>query len=523
LSSLLSSIEARTERLRAPISPEKPAGEDASFDESFERCEAEIKKLVSIDASLPDWRTVRELADELLESRCKDLRLAVWSAVAKTQLSKWEGFAEGLLVCRDLVTSFWSTMFPDAKRLRGRANVWGWLTEQVAAALDPIEVGRKDEEAIRLCEQLLGEIDGALGERLKDAHPGRGRAGTLLRTKIAAIPAPEPEPEPEPEEPPPLTSREPAVEAAPPAPIIVEGLVPPETVADAAAAVTGALEILEKASALLFEADPSSPEPYRLRRVCAALRVSDETPPEGPSSDDRARLRALEEGADALALVQASEELVGRHYAWLDPRRACVVGLTRLGAPYAAARRVVEGEARAYVASHPGAVLVDFADETPAADSATLAWLERESRRGSDAAAVLAMEDDAVRRGFETARQYVADGRVDEGVTLALGMARRAGNERLRFEGELAAAKLAIEAGRHVVARPVLDALAAEVGERRLEEWDPDLCVGLYRTLLVCGEDGASASSSKEETLKKLRRLSPAAASLAERANGGES
>src|SRR5262249_18364570 len=152
-------LEERAAPLRAPIEPERPGGEDLSHGPDFERIERELAKLTAVDGVSPDWEVVADLSTRLLATKTKDFRLALWGTVAKTRLLQWQGLAEGLVTCRELVRDYWTTMYPDARRVRGRANVYLWACDQIVTALEPAEVTLRDEEGIRVSDRLFDEPD----------------------------------------------------------------------------------------------------------------------------------------------------------------------------------------------------------------------------------------------------------------------------------------------------------------------------------------------------------------------------
>ena len=501
---LIALLEERAAPLRAPIEPERPGGEDISHGPEFERIERELAKLTSVEGATPEWEVVAELANRLLATKTKDFRLAIWGMVAKTRLGRWQGLAEGLVMCRELVRDYWTTMFPDVKRLRGRANVYLWACDQIVNALEPLEVALSDEEGIRLCERLFDELDKDLESKFGEAHPGRGRITTLLETKIAAIPAP-------------VTASEakPVVEEAPPPqPTIIMGLVAPQSAGEAPKAVSESIDILLTAATLLYDADPADATAYRIRRACIDLRGSADN---SPSEDERNRVHALAEAEDWLPLVSACEALILASPLWLDAHHQASNALTHLGARFKAACDVVETTVRAIVARDPAIVDAAFSDGTPCASEATRRWLEIQVRRGTSAAALLIAEDDELHRSLETARQMVKDKRVADGITLALGVAHRAGDARGRFLARLAVGRMALDAGQPDLARPILGSLVDEVAARTLEEWEPDLCVGLYHTVLTNYDDAAGANTKFSQLFDKVCKLNPSVALMIQR------
>jgi type VI secretion system protein VasJ len=521
-------------QVRDPIAGPSPAGEDLSFDAAFEAVAKEIAKLESLEGARPDWRAVERESDRLLVERSKDVRLVVWSTVAKTHLRGWDGLASGLGLYLD-VLPFWEAMFPPVRRLRARANLHDWMTQQVLLVLEERPTVRDDEGALTAAQAALSEIDGALELRLGELHPGSSRLRSLLRRRLEALPpppapvAPEPVvevpapveveasssvPEPAREPAPSPVSEpvaEPAAAAAPAQPVLV---FEPQSAADAVPTAEACLEGLLLAARLLRSEDASDARAFRLRHAVAALRFDPTEPSlEAPSSYDRERLAGLHERGELAALVEEADEAVVARPAWLDARRMLVEALGRSGAMWNGARQVVEAETMALVARAPSLVGRRFTDDTPVADAATQAWLDRERRRAVGASAIVGAEDEEAERRLAQVRELAAEGRLGEAVSLAIALANRAADGRRRFQGFLLAGTTALAAGNPAIARPLLEGLLELVQRHQLESWEPGLCVTLYASLLGCFRALGGVESSRDQDLfDRLCRLDPASA-----------
>src|SRR3954467_1954277 len=103
----LEKLLEETKDLRAPFAGDAPAGADISLESDFESVKLELDKLTSIEGGAPDWEVVVKTSEDLLASKTKDLRLAIWLAVAGAHRSGWHGLARGLIVCRSIIVDFW--------------------------------------------------------------------------------------------------------------------------------------------------------------------------------------------------------------------------------------------------------------------------------------------------------------------------------------------------------------------------------------------------------------------------------
>jgi type VI secretion system protein VasJ len=97
---------------RSPIPGPSPAGQDIRYDAEYSRLQEEIDKLNSVtQAGSVDWNRVVTLGAEILETRSKDIMVAVYMFVGLMQTLGIEGMITGVGVINDLVTT---QQFPEA-------------------------------------------------------------------------------------------------------------------------------------------------------------------------------------------------------------------------------------------------------------------------------------------------------------------------------------------------------------------------------------------------------------------------
>lgn len=526
---LLETLAERTAALRAPLAGDNPAGMDATFEPDFEQLKLEIDKLTSMAGSPPNWREVDSLASTILSSKAKDFRVATWLALAKMQQNGFEGFAEGLAVLRGLIDDFWVTMYPDAKRARARVNLISWLEENSCAFFDQRDVTASDGDAVVACNELLAAIDTGLAEKLADAYPGINKLKSTFRNKTRAIPAPAKEAPP----PPPVAA--PSTDAAPAAAPIAAPSLPTATNADeAATAVRDCGKAVVDIAKMLRKIDPAQAWPYRLQRTGAWLGVQRPPPNESnktrlppPPAEIKKKLQAFMEQQKWLELLQAAEDSTAQYLFWLDLHRMVAISMDSLGALFIGAREVVGREVVGFVQRYPMIPGLQFSDGSAFADAATQSWLDQESGKwgggggsggsGSSGSSAISEEDQELQKRFTEARDMVSTGKVPEGLALAMALAVRAPDARTRFRSRLSVAQMAIEGGKVEIARPILDALAAEVEQHGLEAWEPVLSAQVYASLLAClkapgAAKTADTASRQLSVFDRLCRLDPAAA-----------
>lgn len=138
-------LQDKLETLLAPISADRPAGEDlgysALFDQIREARRADDPALSQGDwaasVKVAEWSKVRQLCEEALRGQTKDLQLAVWYAEALTKQDGYVGAAFGLQLVLGLLQRYWETLYPelDPDDLDERVGKLEWMNVQLGQAL----------------------------------------------------------------------------------------------------------------------------------------------------------------------------------------------------------------------------------------------------------------------------------------------------------------------------------------------------------------------------------------------------
>ena len=181
---------AQWDNLLQPLSGSSPAGEEPSYDDVFQQMREEVNKLSGADTEL-----ICRLAEKLLTTTAKDIRVATYYCWAKLHREGEQGLAEGLELLAGLLERFGPQLYPQRDRSRKAALEWlagSRMTDSLS--LYP-EVVRNDAMrtagALLLIAQLtenepdetrpeLNALYGALESRLQKAG-GRGCGGTAER------------------------------------------------------------------------------------------------------------------------------------------------------------------------------------------------------------------------------------------------------------------------------------------------------------------------------------------------------
>ena len=133
-----------------PITPDRPGGEDLSFDPELDEIRAARRGDDPALAQgewvrelrLPQWGLVRSRCERILAERSKDLQVACFYAEALACTGGFAGLAFGLRTLDGLLDRFWAACHPgldsaggQGQALEERAGHIGWLNRNVTAAV----------------------------------------------------------------------------------------------------------------------------------------------------------------------------------------------------------------------------------------------------------------------------------------------------------------------------------------------------------------------------------------------------
>lgn len=94
------------------------------------------------ERKVANWPRVKELTQEILLARSKDLQAAAWYAEALTRQQGFAGLALGLRVLEGLLAHFWEFCYPafDPDDLEERASKLEWLNRQMPLVVRDIPI-----------------------------------------------------------------------------------------------------------------------------------------------------------------------------------------------------------------------------------------------------------------------------------------------------------------------------------------------------------------------------------------------
>ncbi len=184
------------ERLLAPITLEKPAGESLRYEGTYDLIQSARRE---DDPALPqgiwqtalkkaDWAEVREICVDALETRSKDLQLAAWLLEASIHLDGIEGVREGFTVLTGLCTAFWKDLYPelDPDDTDSRVAPIQWINEKLSLKLKQVAVTKPqngelpqyrwtDWESARHLDTLGQRDKGAIADAEKRGQPTQAK------------------------------------------------------------------------------------------------------------------------------------------------------------------------------------------------------------------------------------------------------------------------------------------------------------------------------------------------------------
>jgi type VI secretion system protein ImpA len=220
-----------TEQLLAPISEAQPCGEDIAFSTEMDAiARARQADDPSIDQGAwitslkeADWKFVHASCAQLIETRSKDLKLAVWMAEAGAHTNAFRGLGDGMRLLAALCERYWDELYPlpDESGFEQRIGNLCWiaahapqlirdmpLTEGEGYCLNDFDAARTQPDApdfdaarratspafhaalladAEWCLGAVGELERTVDERLGADGPSFLAARTALEAVIHSV------------------------------------------------------------------------------------------------------------------------------------------------------------------------------------------------------------------------------------------------------------------------------------------------------------------------------------------------
>ena len=559
-------LRSRAQPWTSPISDEAPAGANASTDPQYAEVRDEVAKRDSPSGGQVQWRKVIDNATEILQNRSKDMLVASYMAFGLYTSRGLDGLVTGLSVLAVIIEDYWSTAYPEQKRMRGRVNSIEWIIKSCDTVLPNLAVTANDRKTLSDLEFVAKHLAKVARDKFGDACPAmRPLTEGVQRLSMNFPPEAPPEPPPLPPSaepvapPPPVAGQPPVAVAVPVAPRPSVAVAPPVAVsvpvvsvaqpADASAVVQFLSELgssLFDASGTLRSADSTNPLSYRMARMGSYLHLVSPPPAEGgktsvpaPNPAFRTQLAKIAENGKWAALLEESESaLLGSRF-WLDLHRYSALSLAGLGDAHEKALAELLRETAVVLKRMPTLVDLSFGDGSAFASPETKAWIESDvfaalgggggatpmaaapMGGGAGAPRVVVVqgggggedEDAAV---INEARKLALAGKLPDAIAMLQGRMSSAGSASVRFRVRLGIGQVCMAAGQVALARAVFDSTEKEVERYGLEEWDPVLAAasseGLYACLKLLARGGKAMPPEAGLLYDRVCRLDPTAA-----------
>lgn len=184
-------------QLLTPIRPDQPCGDDLSFSTELDAI-SQARKFDDPSLDQGEWVTELKEADwdyvertcaNLLTTRSKDLRLAVWLAEAAAKRDGMRGLGEAFLVLAGLFDAFWDDgLFPesDGDDHEQRVGNLGWILARTPALLREMPITDGNNSAYSLMDfDTARKNPSGPGLKLPDLEAARKANSSAFRTKFA--------------------------------------------------------------------------------------------------------------------------------------------------------------------------------------------------------------------------------------------------------------------------------------------------------------------------------------------------
>ncbi len=532
------------EDLLQPIDLTDTSGRNLRYDPLIDR----IRNARSEeDSSLPmgewehqakraDYPLVASLAESALQTRSKDLWLAVWLAEAYLQMERYDALVRVIELLLALQQDFWPSLYPEIEDgdlslrvapLQWALSRYSTLLQQFPFTADGVPyVSYKDTrsgatvafgEEVLTAEQIdssiaatpdsfytgiedrltstltvLRELHLFCEEHYLDEGPSfvqirstleelHHASSQISRNRRSVSSKPEitgsqwllsPE-----------HNAEPALDQ-----LRVAAFHPEEQVALTSWA--SALQQLQQCADYMIEERPDNPTCYLL--AIALQYGRDKTKEISPSSELRLELRrARDAGEPTIFLQKALHAMTqGGSHAWIDLLHYVWQAAVALNA--SSLQTSVLFQTRALLQQKAGMGEAAFEDDTPVASSETQRWLAEQIFPHANAPVTMGQPIAPVEPWLlensdlgSQARLLAEEGNIAKAAHLLTEDASVLRSGRASFLGRLDVTRLCVQNGHVAIATHMLRQLLAEVDERKLEQWEDPAVLGELLSLFV--------------------------------------
>jgi type VI secretion system protein VasJ len=518
---------------KEPISPDQPTGSDVRYDPEFDSLQAEIDKLFSPSAvDRTDWKTVSNISINILSTKSKDLLVACYLAVSQVHLNKVEGLAAGLTILRDMLNTYWDTLFPPKKRMRGRLGAVEFWIERTETALENIPPANSTEKMDEI-KSVFSDLDSILKESLPDPPlltPVERQIQRIFETvnsqPVNDAPDTQTASAVVPEEFPAKSVKK--VESA--VSEIKQTGAEREDISsekEALKVAVNGLQKLRKAASYIFEENPENPISYRYRRVDAWAKVSALPPSENgktnilpPLPYELQNLHDLRSNGKWELLLKSSEQNLSQFIFWFDLNRFAAEALINLGEIYVKPHKAVCEETAFFLYRIPGLESLAFSDGTPFADPETRQWIKSISLEsgGNPAGQIQIVENDPSAENDDRMPEIIKQAmdlsqkmKIVEAVGLIHRELQNCRSKRASLLWRLALCQVILGSDKKNMALPHFEVILDDIESYKLETWDPDLAVKALFIVFTGYQSFAEKEykTKASEALNRIAKINP--------------
>ncbi|USX28650.1 type VI secretion system protein TssA [Oxalobacteraceae bacterium OTU3CINTB1] len=186
-------------QLLLPIGADQICGEDLSFSSEVDAiAHARTYDDPTLDQGEwvavlkeADWQFVGSRCAAMIETKTKDLRLAVWLAEAHAKTRGLRGLGDGYAVLSGLCEHYWDGLYPlpdEGDYDQRIGNLYWLLTRTLVLVREmPLDDGAALLPDAQYCLAMLGELERVVDRRLGADGPGFSAAKDALQTLVTAI------------------------------------------------------------------------------------------------------------------------------------------------------------------------------------------------------------------------------------------------------------------------------------------------------------------------------------------------
>jgi type VI secretion system protein ImpA len=244
---------------------------------------------------------------------------------------------------------------------------------------------------------------------------------------------------------------------------------------------------------------------------------------EAPPGELRQQIKrlALENNWRELLEVAENAMALPCSRAWLDLQRFVIEACAALGEDYRTIAIAIRSEIRTLLRDLPHLMHATLSDDTPAANRETQAWLREllsepeQSALPSDSQPIPTEESPSAagwRKKYVDphvlALQAMRSGQALKAIEILQREVERQASGRGRFQRRLQLAQLCLSAGKDSIAQPLLDDIAAEIENHKLDDWEErELVAGALVFVMQSSKKIQGDAKARQTIFERICRL----------------